>query len=55
MSSRPRRAAAAANPFAPQQIPSLDEDPLVADDADEVDENGDPIDEVPELDRRPER
>jgi len=33
---RPRRAAAAANVYAPEPVPTVEEDPLAADDADEV-------------------
>ena len=50
---RERRAAALANPFARYRyavpaVPSVEEDPLVDDDADEVDSNGDIVPEFAE-------
>ena len=44
---RALRAAAAANPWAPRAVPTAAEDPLVQDDADEVDDAGEPM-EAPE-------
>ena len=41
--SRPTRAAAAANPWAQPPVLTSEDDPLVDDDADEVDEHGEPM------------
>ena len=46
--SRPRRRAARQNPWAPAPVAEgLETDPMRHDDADEVDENGDPVVEDP--------
>ena len=48
MASRPRRSAALANPHAPFAVPTVEEDPLVADNASEVGSDGEAV--RPELD-----
>lgn len=45
---RPSRAAAAANPWAPPPVLTVEDDPLAADDTDEVDEHGEPVQELDE-------
>ena len=44
--SRPTRAAAAANRWAPPPATTVEDDPLAADDADEVDKHGEPMAEL---------
>ena len=43
MAPRPPRAAATANQGAPLPVRTVEEDPLAAEDADEVDEDGEPV------------